>query len=199
MLTKFEKERNRKIIDIVRQAIINDQARREKFKIGDQYSFIPEKLQAILKRLEDNLDYSEEVVNSLPAWHREVADDEQVVFIYLYNAQGKDKHVWERLLSNNSFAEQCFSRPIYLNHSDVEKVLRSRGDLPHHAFITVVVKKNHILNSNQQDSLGGQLIRLVENSLKIDNIIEFFHLGKMYYRDHRGRLILKEHVNSDAT
>jgi hypothetical protein len=192
MLSKLEKERNRKIIDIVRQAIVDDQTRRGKFKIGDQYNFIPEKLQAILKRLEDNLDYSEEIVSTLPAWHREIAENEQVVFIYLYNAQGKDIHVWERLLSNNSFAEQCFSRPIYVNQSDVEKVLRSRGDIPHHAFMTVIVKKNHILNSNQKDLLGAPLVRLAENSLKTDNIIEFCHLGKTYYRDYRGRLVLKE-------
>lgn len=192
MLSKFEKERNRKIIDIVRQAIVDDQSRREKFKVGDQYSFIPEKLQAILKRLEDNLDYSETAVSSVPVWYREIAEDEQVVFIYLYNAKGKDRHVWERLLSNTSFAEQCFSRPIYSDKSDVEKVLRSRGDLSHHAFITVVVKKNNVLTSNQQDSIGGQLVRLTENSLKTANIIEFFHLGKTYYRDHRGRLVPKE-------
>lgn len=196
MATGFEKERNRKIIDIVRKAIDDDQVRREKFKIGEQYSFIPEKLQATLKRLEDSLDYSEETItSSLPPWHRDIAENEQLVYIYLYNAQGKDIHVWERLLSNKSLAEQCFSRPIYANRDDAERILRSRDDALQHAFIAVVVKKNHVITShNLTDPTGNQRVRLVENSLKTDNIIEFFHNGKAYYRDQRRRLVLKNGV-----
>lgn len=193
MLDNFEKERNRKIIDIVRRAIDDDKVRREQFKIGDQYSFIPEKLLSILKRLEDNLDYSEEVITTRPAWYRDIADDEQVIFIYLYNAHGKDKHVWERLLSTKALNEHSFSRPTFLNRADVEKILHNRGDSPTHAFIGVAVKKKDIITSPASaDLAGGQRIRLAENSLDAGNVIEFFHNGKTYYRDHRGRLVLKE-------
>ena len=194
MTTASDKQQNRQIIDLVREVIEEDKARREKFKIGEQYDFIPEKLQTILKRLEDNLDYSEEpITSSIPPWHRNIAEDEQVVFIYLYNAQGKDIHVWERLLSIKSLAEQCFSRPVYLNRSDAEKVLRHRDNAPQHAIVSVIVKKNHIITSQTLlDPLDNQQVRLTENSLKTDNLIELLHQEKTYYRDHRGRLTLKE-------
>ena len=74
MLNAFEKKRNRDVIETVRQAIREDQARRQKFNVGDQHSFITEKLQATLKRLEHNLDYSEETLINLPPWHRDIAD-----------------------------------------------------------------------------------------------------------------------------
>ena len=196
MTSQFEKERNRKIIDIVRRAIDDDKARREKFKIGDQYGFIPEKLSSILKRLENNLDYSQEAAAiSRPAWYRELADDEQVIYIYLYNAQGKDKFVWERLLSSQSLSEYSFSRPIYLDRANIEKILRNRGDSPTHAFIAIIVKKKNIIaTQNSADPEGNQRIRLAEKSLSPDNIIEFFHGGQRYYRDQRGQLILKDDV-----
>ena len=195
MLNSFEKKRNLNVIETVRQAIRDDKARREKFNIDKQYSFIPEKLQNILKRLEDNLDYSEEELISLPPWHRDIAENERVIFIYLYNAKGKHQQVWEQLLSNKSLREYSFNRPIYQKRSDVERVLNHREDSPNHAFISVVVKKNHIIESTGAvDSLGGQRIRLVEGSLDADNILEFVHNNKEYYRDNRCRLLLKEDV-----
>lgn len=193
MLNSAEKNRNRHVIQTVKQAIRDDQARRKKFNMGDKHGFVSEKLQTLLKNLEANLDCSEEARIDLPPWHREIANNERVVFIYLYNAQGKQPNVWEQLLSNKSIKEYSFNRPTYTTRADVENILAQRDNSPNHAFISVVVKKNHIIESaDLVDSLGGKRVRLLEGSLDADNIIEFIHHGKAYYRDSRCRLLPKE-------
>ena len=192
MISFAEKKRNREIIELVRQAIADDKQRRQQFKVGDKYSFISENLNSILRNLEANLDVSEQAeAVQLPPWHRELADNERVVYIYLYNAQGKNPKVWQQLLSRKSMNEYSFSRPIYTKREHVEKILKSRDHCANHAFISVVVKKNHIIDSPLTDNFGNPRVRLLEGSLDADNIVEFVHREREYYRDSRARLLLK--------
>lgn len=191
MSSSSERQRNKKIIDAFRQTLAKNQQRREKFRVGEKFNFVEEKLQNILHTLENTLDYHEEEKVDLPPWHRELEENERVVYIYLYNAQGKDAKVWQRLLSRKSMQDYSFSRPIYTKREYVEAILSQKDHTANHAFIAVVVKKNHIIESDIKDNMGNPRIRLLEGSLDADNIIEFVHRKRAYYRDSRARLLLK--------
>lgn len=196
MLSLSEKQRNKKIIETLRKTLADSQAANQKFRVGEKFSYVEDKLQNMINKLENNLDFREEEKVNLPPWHRELAENERVIYIYLYNAQGKDPKVWQRLLSRKSMQDYSFSRPIYAKREYAEAILSNRDHCANHAFIAVVVKKNHIIENNVKDNFGNPRIRLLEGSLDADNIIEFVHRKRAYYRDNRARLLLK---SSDIT
>lgn len=192
MQNQHEIALNKESIELVRQLISDEKALRAQFKVGDRYGFVSEKLNHILKYMQANLDIEEETVVHLLPWQKPLKENERLVYVYLYNAQGRQVHVWEKLLQEKALRDHSINRPIYEDRKQVEAILRARELSPSYAYAAIAVKRNHVIDqAGMTDILGQPLLRLVEGALKTERIIEFVQGGRFYYLDEANHLVPK--------
>ena len=185
-VSNFEKRINKQIIDTMRNAISEEQSLRESLNLGEELGYVPKKLKAILNNLESTLDYR--ILQSVksPPWKRAIAEDETLVYIYLYNLNGKHMRNWEKMLVPNAMTEYGFNRPIYQDKEALGKFLDINYNEYCHAHLGVIIKKSDIEDADTyKDPLGQSILRVTEGALKYDNILEFTHMGIPYYLNHR--------------
>jgi intracellular multiplication protein IcmQ len=181
---------NEKILQLVQTALDQDTALRLKYQVGDKFRFIRDRLQAVLasvnKHIEIVKESAEETTHSLAA-------DEMLVYVYLYNANGIILKTWQNMLNPAVFYEYSVNRPIYTEKSDVQAFIRSKTNKVQHAFLTIAIKKQHMLKAinaeEMKDTIGSPLIKVKEGSLLFNRLISFTHNGNDYVLDEMGLLV----------
>jgi hypothetical protein len=127
-----------------------------------------------------------------------VAEDQQEVFIYLFNAQGHKLTTWKSLLAPNALIDHSVNRPAYASRAYIEELMRSKEGARQHGFLRAVIKKADIVMSEDKsifkDKLGHPLIRIQHAALKPEMLKEFYVGGKLYKIARDGSLTFKENL-----
>ena len=115
---------------------------------------------------------------------------QQMIYVSLYSAAGTAMNTWERIVYN--LASQVITRPMYSNEQDVRAMVRSKANIFNEAYVSIYVRQSDILSPAldkiPHDKLGHELLTLKDKSLKLDNVVQFFHQTGVYHYEH-GRLI----------
>lgn len=105
----------------------------------------------------------------------------ELVYVAIYQAEGNKLDRWLSVI--RTLNERCMSRPVYPDEAQVQETMRSKRSR-NHAYVVVWIKKTDIISSPNgnifKDQLGHELVTLKDNSLKLNNIIEFVHDGRRY-------------------
>jgi intracellular multiplication protein IcmQ len=192
LMPNTNKEQNKKLLQLMRNAVQQDNEMRQKFQVGDKFRFIRDRLNALLARMEEGISALEKE-DEQKVIH--IADDEMVVYVYLYNAQGLAFQTWQKMLNPSVFYEYSVNRPIYADLSFVEAFVRSKTNKMQHAYLTIVIKKQDVITTQgaeiQKDALGNPLIKVKEGSLHFIKMVAFTHNSIHYIVNDRGEVIKK--------
>ena len=155
----------------MRQAIENDNNLRNKYQMGEKFRFIRDRLQALLERLEKHIQaegVEEEVVEG-------VKEDEVLVYVYLYNAQGTLLQNWQTMVTPNVFYEYSVNRPIYVDKAHVESLIRTKSNKAQHGYLTVIIKRSSITqpisNISPKDINNNPLLKIKEGTLQFEKLV----------------------------
>lgn len=192
-MSNDDKELKEKIQKLVLDTIQVDKELRDQYQIGEKFKFIRDRLTALKDRIEGELQAIQQDSDS----KNSIAEDEVVVYVYLYNAQGLVFNTWQKMISPSVFYEYSVNRPIYVNQADVESFIRSRSNKFQHAFLAIVIKKEEMLVSLEgaeslKDQVGNPLIKIKEGCLQIQKMISFMHQDHQYVLNDLGQLIKKQ-------
>lgn len=190
--TEQDREEKLKMIEIVRHAIQSDESLRAKYKMGDKFRFIRDRLNNLLKTLESSLPSEEKNASQKGSGLQE---GEVIVYVYLYNSQGLQFRSWQNLMNPKVFYEYSVNRPIYAEKSHIEALLRTKINKAQHAYLSIAVQSGEILKSTDdqvtKDNIGNPVIKVKEGSLRINKVILFTHQDQNYTLNENGELISK--------
>lgn len=104
-------------------------------------------------------------------------------FIGVYCAEGSDIRRWESVLG--SLPKQVVGRPIYKREKDIKDIIATKENQVNDAYIIAYVTEMDILKPSFRDKaivdrFGHELIRLKDNTLKVENITKLIHLSGEY-------------------
>lgn len=186
---RSEQEKKQRLMQLVRDAIAKDQALRDQYGIGDKFRFIREKLKALLTFVDAEmaimqLEERKELV---------VHEDEQVIYVYLFNSMGVSLSSWRKMVHASVFYEYSINRPLYLQKSQIDSLIRGRSNRLQHAYLSVIVKKSDVLeNQASKDSAGNSLVKVREGSLQRSKLLSFTHGDHVYMVTDEGDFVRKE-------
>ncbi len=190
-MSKDEKEERSHLIAILRDIVARDTALRDAYQIGDKFRFVRDRLQALLEQFETHHE-----IKQAEAKRTEVvaAEDEIMVYVYLYNAQGASVPTWSGMLTPKLFYEYSVNRPIYTEKNHIESLIRGKANRVQHAFLTVVVKATDLLKMENppKDALGNPILKVREGSLKFDRLVSLTHNDTDYIFRETGGLAKKD-------
>ncbi|MFZ2314755.1 MAG: type IVB secretion system protein IcmQ [Gammaproteobacteria bacterium] len=183
------KERQEQLLNLVKAAVQKDKELRESHQIGDRFRFVRDRLQALETHVEEQLSYLRKADEKIVS---EQAEDETIVYVYLFNTQGIILQTWQRMLTPSVFYEHSVNRPIYADKSQVEAFIRSKANKTQHAYLAIHLKKTDILPSlGVKDSIGGDLVKVKEGSLKPNRLVAFVYGDHDYVLGASGEIIKK--------
>lgn len=108
-----------------------------------------------------------------------LTQNEQKVFITVYQSKGQNLALWETQL--RSLSSYVQGRPIYANEDDIRRALRAKLDQTNEAYVIVVIDRCSVMQNTQRtDRYGHPLLTLLPGAIETDNIIGFVHQGKQY-------------------
>lgn len=178
-----DKERKRELYRGVQNLVNEEKELRKQLGIGDRYKAISSRLEALLRYVHQSVSLSKQeatVERASPA----LSENQQYVFVHLFNTKGKLLSRWEAMLSPRLLMEYGVNRPIYAEQKQVEGYIRSRQDADEHAFLMMKIEQSDILpqdeSSQNVDTLGQPLLKLKEGALKEQGLIYFFHKNACY-------------------
>lgn len=178
-----------KLLAVLNELVAKEAALREECHLGDKFRFVREKIQGLRESVAAALaTIEEEVVSSAPV----VAEDEVVVYVYLYNAQGILVPTWRKMVAPSVLYEYSVNRPIYANQADIDSVIRSKADKHQHAYLAIAVKKADVItlaDTTSQDAQNYPLVRVREGGFSHDHILFFKHNGHQYRVTEENELI----------
>lgn len=187
-----EKDQHTKLLQIVQETIERDVTLRKKYDIDGKFRFVTDLLNKLLEQTQKNIHAP--TVTAEKMGHV-LAEDEQSVYVYLYNAQGLTLRSWQNMLSPKVFYEYSVNRPIYIDKSSVEALLRAKPNKAQHAYLTVAIKKHDILHTlgseSLKDAFGNPVVKVREGSLLFSKLIAFTHNDIEYELNESGELIKK--------
>lgn len=193
MQSDHEKQSELQLINIIRDAIKTDEALREKYQVENKFRFVRDRLHALLTNLETELQAHQSQTKTIAM--RQAEADEVLVYVYLYNAQGTALQNWQSMLNPKFFYEYGFNRPIYSQKEHVDALVKSKSNKLQHAYLTVAVKKDHIISLDAdtagKDSLNNPLIKIKEGGLRFEKLICFTHNNIDYLLDPEQGLVKK--------
>lgn len=186
-----------KLLQIMRAALLQDQELREKHQMGEKFRFIRDRLNALAAQVEEHL-------TTLHQDKHPTADsilpDEVLVYVYLYNAQGVVMQTWQKMLTPAVFYEYSVNRPIYMEKAHVDAFIRRRSNPIQHGYLTIAVKKDHILTlpeaEQTKDALENPLFKVKEGTLHFERLISFTHADVDYVVNAEGELVKKNQMLS---
>jgi hypothetical protein len=184
-------EQKEKLLQLIRQAVAEDTALREKFQVGDKFRFIRDRLNALLVSLEESL---AEIQQKAEKKAEVLSEDETLVFVYLYNAQGIVMQTWHKMLNPSLLYDYSVNRPIYTDREHIEAFIRSKPNKVQHAYLAVAIPKLAVTSvaNSLKDILGNPLIKIKEGSLQFNRVILFSHGGHEYIIGSSGELARKQ-------
>jgi hypothetical protein len=184
-----EQDRNLILLKLVQDAVQEDNALREKHHMGEKFKFIRDRLHALQEDIASRVNELKEQVARKSSTLQE---DEVLVYVYLYNAQGIQIQTWNKMVSEAVFYEYSINRPIYSEKSMIEGYIKRKPNRPAHGYLTVAVKKSDILPGDSKDMYDQPLIKIREGGLHINKLVSFTHNEIPYILNDRGTLIKKE-------
>jgi hypothetical protein len=189
----MDKQQQEKLIEIIRQTIGCDEALREKYDVKNKFRFVQDRLHALLDNLEKDL----QVIVIEKEKHKDpvIAADEQIVYVYLFNAHGHILRTWQNMLIPKVFYEYSVNRPIYGEKDHVESVLRAKANRAQHGYLVIAVKNADIFkyegSLSPKDAYGNLIFKVKEGSLNFNRLICFVHNGIDYLVNEQGELFKK--------
>jgi hypothetical protein len=174
-----EKDQRLKLIETIREAVAGDNALREQYQIADKFRFVRDRLQALLEQLEQHQESKHAEEKKLEVV---TADDEILVYVYLYNAQGALLPTWTNMLTPKLFYEYSVNRPIYTNKVHIDSLVRGKANPVQHAFLTVAVKEKDLIKNESppKDVMGNEVTKVREGALKFERLISLTHNQNEY-------------------
>lgn len=168
-------------------------ALRRKHDIGDHYRVLANQFKNILSEVSLVLSAEQTRAVYVDEADGSLMFDQQLVYVHLFNTAGKNMTRWLNILSPRNLIEYSVNRPIYAEEVQVQAYIRSRPQLDEHAYIVIKVDHAAVLSEHAIDPLGQPLLKLKENTLKIEHVIDFVHNGHRYkLRD--GQLVLSDRL-----
>lgn len=185
-----DREKKQQLLDLVKEVVAKDKTLRDQFKIGEKFRFIRDRLALLLTKVEESLiESQQEEANEKVD---KIADDEIMVYVHLFNAQGLVLDSWQKLLLPSVFYEYSVNRPIYAEKSHIESFIRSKANKVQHGYLTVIIKKSAIMPSeSNKDAIGNPLIKVKEGALSINQLCSFTHNHHDYTLNSNGQLVKK--------
>jgi hypothetical protein len=192
-MSNHDKEVKEKLQKLVQDSIRADQELRDKFHIGDKFRFIRDRLQSLGVRIQEELDA---LLVEIEKKTDKLAEDEVLVYVYIFNAQGLVLQTWQKMLNPSVFYEYSVNRPVYAEKAHIETLIRSRTNKAQHGFLTIAIKKTDILTTPEGmeasvDVNGSPVIRIKEGSLKPNKMFSFTHQESEYVIN-AGHIVKKE-------
>lgn len=187
------KEHKEKLLQIVRDAVQHNQALREQYQMADKFRFIRDRLGILLNQVEDHLSSLHGSAQTKNV--TELTEDEMMVYVYLYNAQGVLLPTWQKMVTPAVFYEYSVNRPIYAEKSHVDSFIKRRSNPVQHGYLTVAIKKDHLLTVESaitKDALGNPIYKVKEGSLRFERLLSFTHNHLDYIVNEAGELIKKD-------
>jgi len=187
-MPKDSQELKNKLMQIVSDAVSQDAKLRETLLIGDKFRFIRDRLTALQQHVDEALQTIKVEENNVK---QAVSQDEQLVYVYLFNAHGMDLQSWIKMLHPSVYYEHSVNRPIYGSKEHVEMVIRNKTNRIQHGYLEIAVKTAAVVQRGGEalkDNLGNPLIKIKEGSLRPERLISFVHNGHQYSLDENGRL-----------
>lgn len=187
---KHEREEKQKLVDLVRRAIERDNTLREHFQVGDKFRFVRDRLHALLEQLEKHIQTTTAEAKQQKAG---VGEDEVIIYVYLFNAQGATLNSWMNMLTPKLFYEYSVNRPAYSDKKAIESLIRSKANKNQHAYITVPIKKKdiHEMEEQKKDAIGNPVVKVREGAFVFDRMIAFTHNEMDYHLSETGVLVKK--------
>jgi hypothetical protein len=184
---KNEQETKQKLMEFIREVLAKDQALRDQYGVGEKFRFIREKLQAVLTYVENEITVTSDAASMQP----EVQENEQVVYVYLFNSQGVALSSWRKMVHESVLYEYSINRPIYSEKSQIDALIRSRPNKLQHAYLSIIIKKPDILEQKTtKDAIGNTVLKIKEGSLKRNKILSFTHAGHDYLINSEGEFVV---------
>lgn len=186
-----ESKSTKELFAIVRQALEKDEELRATYQVKDKFRFIRDRLKALSTQVEESLTSITSLQDERKS--EQLTEDEVLIYVYLFNAQGSVLQSWLKMLLPSVFYEYSINRPIYAERTLVENVIRSKANKQQHAFIIFAQQKQDILLQTEKvlDNLGYETIKIKDGSLKAGRLIGFMHNG-IEYRIENNDLVKKE-------
>lgn len=185
-MSSEDKSQTDALLTLIKEALHLDDTLRGEHQIGQKFRFIRDRLNALKHNVEENVSTlateSERKKDTIEA-------NEQLVYIYLFNAQGAVLSSWQKLVNPAVFYEYSINRPIYRTQADIDAYIRTKSNRLQHGYITIAVKKSDVVNEELAEDRAQ--IKIKEGSFKIDRFISFTHNGQEYLLNASGQLIKK--------
>lgn len=115
------------------------------------------------------------------------------VFILLYQVDSTNLQGWYRTVK--TLTDYSVTRPAYKDEAFAKEFIRSKASgIERNGYVVVNIKSDDFYNVEQPpvDACGHQLFVLKENSVKLENIVEFVLANKQHYAVSDNELILLE-------
>jgi hypothetical protein len=187
-----EKEQLAKLIGLIQEAIQQDERLRQTYQVGEKFRFISDRLKTLLEHIQKETVTHEKKIKI--AEEVKVEEDETLVYVHLYNAQGLVVRTWQAMITPKAYFDFSVNRPLYLEKSHIEDFIRTKPNNVQHAYLIVAMKKERILPIHEEgirDPLGNPLIKIKEGSLHYERTVAFVHNGVSYQCNEKGELIRK--------
>jgi hypothetical protein len=177
-----DEKRKLQLLNYLKSLVAKDSALRKKYNIGDRYKVIATRLKNLVQYVERNTDMEKALEQSSGKSKGELNANQMLVYVYLFNTNGRWLQRWTQMFSKKNLYEYGFNRPIYLSEKAVQSYINSREFKDEHAYIAVVVNKDDASEGQAHltDSLEQPLIKIKEAALLMDNISYFWHREEKY-------------------
>jgi hypothetical protein len=177
-----DEKRKLQLLNYLKSLVAKDGALRKKYNIGDRYKVIATRLKNLVQYVERNTDMEKALEQSVGKSKGELNASQMLVYVYLFNANGRWLQRWMQMFSKKNLYEYGFNRPIYSSEKAVQSYINSREFQDEHAYIAVVVNKDDASEGQVHltDSLEQPLVKIKEAALLMDNISYFWHKEEKY-------------------
>ncbi len=182
---------------ILKEAVDSEQQLRQNYDIGVRFNILKTQLHTIFDKVEKEIGIHQEEKNkNKNQTKKTLAEDETLVYVSLFNTQGKQLESWLRLLDNKSLYEHSVNRPIYANQNEIEEMLANKPNKEQNGYFIIAIKKNDIMadenTTTLRDPNGFPLLRLKQGAFNSGKIQAFIYRGQAYQIDKAGKLIPKK-------
>lgn len=178
-----KEEKKNQLLNLIRDMIQQDKDLREKFNIGDKFRFIRDRLHALLTHAEESL---KTVDKEIEKQQQELAEDEMVVYVYLFNVQGLVLQSWQKMLKPSVFYEYSINRPIYVSKSAIQSLIKNKANSSQHGYLTIIIKKKDLLTSAGDADQDKSIAKVKEGSLRFEKLITFTYNNQDYIVNEQG-------------
>ena len=157
-----DEKRKLQLLNYLKSLVAKDGALRKKYNIGDRYKVIATRLKNLVQYVERNTDMEKALEQSVGKSKGELNASQMLVYVYLFNANGRWLQRWMQMFSKKNLYEYGFNRPIYSSEKAVQSYINSREFQDEHAYIAVVVNKDDASEGQVHltDSLEQPLVKI---------------------------------------